>query len=206
MSKQQKLALLIIFISLLIIAAVIYFFFWQKPIETGVNPDIQINEPSGQLPSSPEPTDITPSDRPRNNIKYDLSQEEEHEINAGDVAKIAEAFAERLGSYSNQSNYANFEDLNIFMTASMREWAVSYVDKMKADNPYNGGYYGITTKAISTKTVSFDDDKGEAEIIVSTQRREVSLENSENTFNQDLRLVFLKDKNQWLVDGAYWLK
>lgn len=204
MNKRQKTGLLIIIVGLLIIGAVVYFFFLSDDPVPGQVSEAPIVT-TGQLPEE-DLSNVTPGDRPRNNIKYDISQESEHTINSTDVAKIASSFAERLGSYSNQSNYSNFEDLNIFMTASMRSWALDYVDQMRKDNPYDGNYYGITTKAIATEVVKFDDEKGEAEIIISTQRREVKINGGENVFNQDIKLIFVKENNQWLVDGAYWLK
>lgn len=204
MNKRQKTGLLLIIIGLVIIGVVIYFFFLSEDPVPGQIIETPIIS-TGQLPEE-DLSNVTPGDRPRNNIKYDISQEEEHEINSTDVAKIAASFAERMGSYSNQSNYANFEDLNIFMTASMRDWAVDYVSQMRKDNPYDGNYYGITTKAIATEIIKFDNTTGEAEIIITTQRRELQVSGAENVYNQDLRLTFVKENNQWLVDGAYWLK
>lgn len=205
MDKRQKLGLLIIIVGLLIIAAIVYFIFIRKA-ETVPTVETPVASSTVQLPTEASVSDITPSDKPRNYQQYDISKEEEHEIGSSDVAKLSAAFAERLGSFSNQSNYSNFEDLDLFMTASMRDWAQTYVAKMKADNPYNGTYYGITTKAISTEVKSFDDAKGTAEIVVGTQRREVGADGGERNFQQDLRLTFVKDNGQWLVDGAYWLK
>jgi hypothetical protein len=205
MNQRQKTGLLIIVISILLILGIIYFIFMRDPLVPTVDPtDPAV--PVVNLPEVVDPIILNPSDRPRNHQLYDISKEEEHQINASDVAKIANAFAERLGSFSNQSNYSNFEDLNIFMTASMRTWAIAYVDKMRADNPYDGSYYGITTDAVFNQVVDFDNDKGVAEVVVSTQRREIKMDGGENNFNQDLRLIFVKENNQWLVDGAYWLK
>lgn len=203
MNQRQKTSLVIIIIGLLLIAVIIYFFFLKGPLVPGSI----VEEPQFPVVQLPEEdlTEVTPGDRPRNQITYDISKEDEHKINATDVAKIASVFAERLGSYSNQSNYSNYEDLNIFMTASMRDWALDYVAKMRADNPYDGNYYGITTITINSRVTKFDDNKGEAEIIISTQRREVGASDGETTSSQDLRLTFVKENNQWLVDGAYWL-
>jgi len=205
MDKRQKLGLLIVIVGLIIIAAIIYFIFIRR-VETVPPAENPTASTTAQLPTEPSDSNITPSDKPRNYQQYDVSKEDEHQVGAADVAKLSAAFAERLGSFSNQSNYSNFEDLDLFMTASMRAWANDYVDKMKADNPYNGNYYGITTKAVSTEVKSFDDNKGTAEIIVVTQRREVGADGGERDFQQDLRLTLLKIKDQWLVDGAYWLK
>lgn len=205
MDKRQKIGLLIIVIALLLIATIIYFIFIKGDEPSPVRTDIP-SDPIVQVPEEPEISTTTPSDRPRNHQLYDISREAEHQINANDVAKIAISFAERLGSYSNQSNYGNFEDLNIFMTGSMRAWAKNYVSQMRADNPYDGSYYGITTKAITHEIVDFNDAEGTAEIIVNTHRREVRMSGEENVFTQDLRLVFAKENNQWLVNGAYWLR
>lgn len=204
MDNRKKLGILIIVIGFLIIAAIIYFIFIRKPQE-GPLPTEPIASTTVQLPE-PDSSDITPSDKPRNYQQYDISKEAEHNTNANDVAKLSASFAERLGSFSNESNYRNFEDLNIFMTASMRAWAEEYVEKMRTDNPYNGVYYGITTKAINTEVKSFNETQGNAEVIIVTQRREVKLDGGENNYQQNLRLTFLKQNGQWLVDGAYWEK
>lgn len=205
MDNRKKLGILIIIIGLLIIMAIVYFVFIRQ---TGIT-SVPGNEPAtttAQLPTEPESSTTTPGNRPRNYQQYDISKETPHQTNANDVAKLAASFAERLGSFSNQSDYSNFEDLDIFMTASMRDWAKEYVEKMRADNPYNGKYYGITTKAVSTEVKSFDEKKETAEIVIGTQRRETKIDGSENNFNQNLRLTFVKENGQWLVDGAYWLK
>jgi hypothetical protein len=204
MENRKKLGILIIVVGLLIIAAIIYFIFIKKPQEAAL-PTEPTASSTVQLPE-PDSSDITPSDKPRNYQQYDISKEAEHTTNANDVAKLSASFAERLGSFSNESNYRNFEDLNIFMTASMRDWADEYVEKMRAENPYNGTYYGITTKAISTEVKSFNEAQGNAEVTIVTQRREVKLDGGENNYQQTLRLTFLKQNGQWLVDGAYWEK
>lgn len=203
MNNRQRTGLAIIIAGLLVIAAIIYFIF-MRPVEQP-EPVTPVDLPSGQLPTAPEESDLTAGNTPRRNT-YDLSSETPHETNATDVAKLAGIVAERLGSFSNQSNYSNFEDLNIFMTATMRDWAKTYVEKMRTDNPYDGNYYGISTFTINTSVTSFNDNAGTAEIVVGTLRRETKVDGSESEFNQDLRLVFVKEGDRWLVDGAYWLK
>ncbi len=205
MENRKKLGIFIIIIGLLIIAAIIYFIFIRKPIEMVVPTDT-VGTTTVQLPIEPDSSTINPGDRPRNYQQYDISKEAPHETGANDVAKLAASFAERLGSFSNQSDYSNFDDLSIFMTETMRTWSKEYVAKMRTENPYNGTYYGITTKSISTEVKSFDEDKGAAEVIIVTSRREVKLDGGENNYQQNLRLVFAKQNDQWLVDGAYWEK
>lgn len=205
MNHHKKLGIFIIVVGLLIIAAIIYFIYVRRSFAPEIVPVVE-TAPIVQLPVVTDTSSTTPGDRPRNYQQYDISQEDVHTTNANDIAKLASAFAERLGSYSNQSNYSNFEDLNIFMTDSMRDWAKDYVEKMRMDNPYSGSYYGVTTKAVSTEATSFNDTLGRAEVIIGTQRRETNLDGGENNYQQNLRLTFVKQSGQWLVDGAYWLK
>ncbi|MCF7860290.1 hypothetical protein K9M09_01590 [Patescibacteria group bacterium] len=205
MNNHKKLGIFIVIVGLLIIAAIIYFIYFRRSFAPTTAPVVN-TVPIVQILPVTDTSSTTPSDRPRNYQQYDISQEDSHTTNANDVAKLASAFAERLGSYSNQSNYSNFEDLNIFMTDSMRDWAKNYVEKMRQENPYSGSYYGVTTKAVSTEVESFNDALGSAEVIISTQRRELNLDGGENNYQQNLRLTFVKESDQWLVDGAYWLK
>lgn len=204
MNNSKKLGIFIIVTGLLIILAIVYFIFMRDSTTT-VQTSLVENTPTIQLPVVTNVSSTTPSDRPRHQ-EYDITEESVHEIDANDVAKLAVAFAERLGSYSNQSDYSNFEDLNIFMTSSMRDWALTYVEKMRIENPYNGSYYGIVTKAVGTEVVNFNDNQGSAEIIVSTQKEETTISGAKNSYQQDLRLTFVKEADQWLIDGAYWLK
>ena len=202
MNKNQKIFLITISLALIIIIAIIYFIFLKKapilqepPIEDG---------PSLSFPES-EDKELNPSDRYRNHQEYDISKEQAHQIDAIDLSKISSSFAESLGSYSNYSNYTNYEDLNLFMTKQMREWAKTYVKDMREKMVYDGTYYGIITKAISTEVLSFDDKKGQAEILVITKRKELGASGGELNYEQTLRLIFKKERNEWLIDAAYWL-
>lgn len=209
MNKSKILRFALIILVLLLVAILVYIFLNERKSPSTAQP-VNTPEASSTLPSAtsslPTSSSSTPSSKPRNYQQYDVSKEPTHQTNANDLARLASAFAERLGSYSNQSDYGNFSDLDLFMTQSMRDWAVGYVAKMRTANPYNGSYYGITTKAISADVKSFDDTTGKAEIIVHTQRHEVKEDGSNNDYSQDLRLDFVKENGQWLVDGAYWLK
>jgi len=141
------------------------------------------------------------------NYTFDPNVEKQRPLNAEDLKQMSLAFAERFGSYSNQSNYDNIRDLKIFMTSSMISWSDSYIAELTRRNTDYKNYYGITTIAISGEVKSFDDKAGKAEVIVSTQRREINGSTSTpQTYDQNLRLVFAKENSQWKVDGAFWLK
>ena len=121
------------------------------------------------------------------------------------MARLASAFAERFGSFSNQSDYGNIRDLEIFMTAKLKAWADNYITEARARANQTAIYYGIVTKAISTEVKQFDADTGQAEILVRTQRREsAGVSGNSSTFYQDISLKYAREQGVWRVDGVNW--
>ena len=203
-NNRKKIGILLIALGVLIIILILYFALKKGPAEdeiTVLNPEN--NQPAGQL----EQSSTTPSNIVREKINYDISQEEKHSFNATDLAKRAEAFAERFGSYSNQSNYENFSDLELFVTDSFNEWMSSYASKLRDNSPASSAYYGISTRALTVEVKSFDEEAGQATVNVITKRTESSAANGAlDPYNQALLLEFIRDNGEWLVDAAYWEK
>ncbi len=205
-TNQKKLGIFIVIVGLVIILLIIYFFLWKKApttiVETPTTPEV-----GGQLPTTEEIGTTTPSDKPRNYQQYNAASEPEHKLNANDLGKISMSFAERFGSFSNQSNYGNFTDLKILMTDSMKTWADKYVADLKSQPQNNNSYYGVITKAITFEVKKYDDAVGQAEILVSTQRRESTEKiNGGTPYSQNLTLSLVKVNGEWLFDKAYWEK
>src|SRR3989338_3421724 len=65
-----------------------------------------------------------------------------------DLLDISRSFAERFGSFSNQSNFENVEGLKPFMTPAMRKWADTFVRDAAAKADPGAPYYGITTRTL----------------------------------------------------------
>lgn len=193
-----------VLVALVVIIAIVYFAFFRNKPQSIVQPTN--NTITGQLPEENIST-TTPGDKPRNYQKYDISTEPTHTINQNDLSKIAMAFSERFGSYSNQSNYDNFTDLKIFMTDNMKGWADRYVSELKTSPQQDVGYYGVSTKALTSEVLQFNEANGEAEILVTTQRRE-STDTVENngSYIQKIKITMVKSDGEWLVDKAYWEK
>lgn len=206
MRKNQKnIGLLIIALGLVIIAIVVYLVFFNKPAQ---DPEIIPDTPSGPAGELPATGDnagsenITEGDKPREK-EYNPQKEEPHVSNENDAAKLARGFVERFGSFSNYSNYSNFEDLKIFMTPKMKTWAKTYVDELKSSASGSDEYYGVTTKAISTKVKSYDKNK--ALILVKTQRIESgAMINEGDAYTQDIEVSLENINGSWLVDSAFW--
>ncbi len=203
---RKKIGLLVIILGVVIIGLIVYFLI----IKQGHFPEGPLENESGSeevIPADEFPT-TNPSNVPVNYQVYDLEQAGPRETTADDLGKLAMSVAERFGSFSSQSNYGNFTDLKIMMTSDMRNWIDSYIQELRNRPEGNSSdYYGITTKAINYEIKSFDNNAGQAEIIVNTQRRE-SRENINDgePYSQDLRLVLKKVNDEWLFDAAYWSK
>ncbi len=128
------------------------------------------------------------------------------ELNKDDLMQLAASFAERFGSYSNQSNHRNVFDTEIFMSKKMLAWANSYLAQPAATSSINSAYYGITTKAVAKQVKDYDDSAGLATILVQTRRQEANgtIGNVTNAFNQDIVIKLVKENNSWKIDSAVW--
>ncbi len=209
LTKRKKVIwLIIILIIILIIAALIYLlynYFGAAPPEKEVN----LNENLNQAPVVEEPPVIPDFNKADLNVLADLKALSEEEIineEAGvDVLFVAQSFAERFGSYSNQSDYRNFDDLEVFMTDSMNDWILKYKEELKKENPGIDTYYAVETKAISSEFTELDEEAGTAEVIIKTQRQEFENDiTNPRIFYQDILLQLVKVDDQWKVKGAYW--
>ncbi|MFA5131464.1 MAG: hypothetical protein WC467_03490 [Patescibacteria group bacterium] len=205
-TDRKKMGIFIIIIALIIIILIIYFGFLRKS-PTPAPTETPTGEVTGALPEIPQIGTTTPSDKPRNNIQYDISKEAPHQISGDDLGKISMSFAERFGSYSNHSNFSNFTDLQILMTDNMNAWAASYVADLKSQAQNNPGYSGVITTALTYEVKKFDDKAGQADIIIGTQRRNsTDAINGGAPYNQNLDLSLVKVNGEWLFDKAYWEK
>ncbi len=192
----------IVVIAIVLLAAMlIYTYGFKKNQNNANNVPAAITGPVKDLMAEAK------NKQPAPTYSFDAQAEANRQLGSEDLRKMALPFAERFGSFSNQSNYSNFEDLKIFMSDNMKTWSDSYVVDLKKSAGDTTVYYGITTIAISGEVQKFDDAAGQAQVLVSTQRRELGADSSAaKVFNQDITLNFVKIKGEWKVDSAYWAK
>ena len=210
--NSKKISFSIIIVVILLLAGFAYFFFFY---DSGENENISQNNvereegqpeatSSNRIPvnqgKSEEEEDLSTS---INTSSVDAELNEQEDFSRVDLKNMASSFAERFGSYSNHSDFANIKDLKIFMTESMKDWAEDFVqERSKKDRQE---YSGVTTKAISTEITNFDEERGEAEAVVTTRRRESKGSRADSTtYTQELTLEFVEKNDSWKVDGAYW--
>lgn len=133
-----------------------------------------------------------------------LVEVSEEDVLTSNISSVAFAFVERFGSYSNSTEFENIKDAEYYMTNSMKRWAERYMRESEAEID-DQTYYGITTKALSVKSIELNESKTSAELIVSTQRQESrGSTDKSRVIYQDIRLEMVKMNGVWKVDGAYW--
>ncbi|MBI2459676.1 MAG: hypothetical protein HYV53_03945 [Parcubacteria group bacterium] len=195
--------IIIVILSLVLIigiAYIIFFYRFSSPASPAVQPPVT-QEPAVQPPAAEEPG--LPAQAGK--AVQPIVPAKPAEMRADDLARLASAFAERFGSFSNQSDYGNIRDLQIFMTDTMKTWAENYINDARTKKIQTVIYYGIVTKAISNEVKNFDADTGQAEILVKTQRRELAgVSGNSSTFYQDIIIKYAREQGVWRVDKTYW--
>jgi hypothetical protein len=189
----------IIVLGALILFAIVYVLFFHN-----FNQDNQAQTPSSvDTATTPAKVEARP-EIPASAVAQ-IPKLTKAQIGQEELKRKSMLFAERLGSYSNQSTYQNLEDLKIFMTDNMLRWATDFVAKRLADTGDSQTYFGVSTKAVSAEVIKFDDANGIAEIDVSTQRNEstATVSNSK-TYGQHLDVKLKKINGDWKIDSAIW--
>lgn len=119
--------------------------------------------------------------------------------------QLAELFAERYGSYSNQESYQNLRDLLPVMSRSFRETTEAELAKVGAAPPAEN-YEGVTSVKISTRVLSFSEAAGTASLAVTLQQTKTVGTNAPEVSYRTLRLSLVKEGEDWKVDSVRWEK
>lgn len=185
MSKKKKILIAVIIVLFLLLLVLLIWFLNQKNPAASVvvvtNTEVPVN--------TPKDTNVEVIEN--NNIEVVKRD--------GTLQSLAITFAERYGSYSTESSFANLYDVMDLMTASLR----SETEKFVASAKNSPDYYGVTTMVLSVKSVT--EDENSASLEVSTQRDESfgGPQASEIKY-QKLLLNCLKENGVWKVSSATW--
>lgn len=205
-SSKRKVGYLLIALAiiLLILSIVLFLSPDKNPFKTLID---KITNKTEEVEKTPEEEFNEMIQQKKDSVVYTFDEEAENnrDWSQDDFKQLGRSFAERFGSYSNQSNYGNIEDLEIFMSSEMKKWAEEYVADLRANSQYSGSFYGIVTKALVEPEISsFALDSGQVDVLVSTQREENSSDGEPRVYNQDIKISFIKVGGEWLVNSAIW--
>lgn len=180
-TKKKVLIIIGVVVFLLLLFLLIWFLTKQKTTPVTVIPV----ETNTQV-APPRDTEVEVTTPPVENVDTSLQS-------------LAMTFAERYGSYSTESDFANLKDVLVLMSAALRASTENFIATAKASNEY----YGVTTNVLSITVTSSTADAGTVE--VSTQRNESkgSPQASEISY-QKLLLNCVKEGGVWKVNSATW--
>jgi len=185
MSTRSK--ILLSTLAIIIVLASIFWALRTKP--SPLKEELNINQQERQKKADEEIVVVPPID-PETKFKLELQG-------------IASSFAERYGSYSNQSNYENITDLKPFMTQVMQNWADNFIKQARAEQPDDKIYYGIFTRALNSQTESFSSNK--VIVKVSCQKQEsVGSSSNSKVYYQQAKVTFFKEDGSWRVAKIEW--
>jgi hypothetical protein len=194
---------LFIVLGLIILALIIFFIFFYD-FGQGPQPTPQAGDNKNTLQTSPDQKKTPAASAQMEAAKKTVISRKD--MKESDLKRLASSFAERFGTYSNQSDMSNINDLKIFMSQKMQLWADNYIEEQrKKVTPEI--YYGITTKAVVGEVKDFSNNEEKAQVLVRTQRKEST--GSTNNFSylqEDLLINFVKENGAWKIDSAFWQK
>ncbi|MDD5043523.1 MAG: hypothetical protein PHD51_02525 [Patescibacteria group bacterium] len=195
---NKKIKIILIAAAIILVLIILWILFFNK----GEKPALITLPPGGETSGIIEEVGPTPAvEIPKQGIV--IVEEERPDVS--NLVKLASAFAERFGSYSNQSDFNNIRDLQIFMTDSMEEWSESFIEDSRVKSGDSSIYYGITTKALKAELSEYDEAGGTAEILVKTQRREAMGDTGNaKIYYQDILIKLKKEGDIWKINGAWW--
>jgi len=203
MNNKKIYAILLILLAILFIVGIIYFLFFYG--KTKDNSLVQTEEGKktsnivGELKSIKKVVKKIVQKESKEGVVVD------EEIDKSNLEKKASSFAERFGSYSNQSNYENISSLKVFMSKKMKIWADKFIKEAREKEEDSSVYNGVRTKALISEMINFDKAKGEAKILVKTQKVKTNGESGNPVSKQeDILIIFIKENGVWKVDGAFW--
>lgn len=216
--KRKTIDYIIVIMGFLSVCAILYYIFISGLFSVWMNffkKDIvsPVAEVSVQNNLNNEDT-ATDKPQVKKTISFDANLEDDNiekenvvnEFSQDDLVRIGFSFAERFGSYSNQSNFSNIDDLKIYMTEKMKAWSDDFVFKARGAGSDSQDYFGIITKAVGSEVIEFDEEKGVAKIMVMCRRREAqdSITNVQEVYPQNVVVMMKKEYGAWKVDEAFW--
>lgn len=187
----RRRAILIVGLGLLLVAAAIGLIF---VLLRAVGPG------EADPTAEPEPIEDTTPEAPVEDFENPLILTAPVTDERTESRQIAELFAERYGSYSNQGDYQNLRDLLPVMTARYRAETEAFLED--AEPAVGQTYEGVTSKKVSTTVRELDADS--AVIAVSLQQEKASGASAPTVGYRTLRMELRKAGDDWLVDRAAW--
>lgn len=151
-------------------------------------------------PSEAEaPSDVLPPPAPTPAFENPLIPRAPVTDERTESRQVAELFAERYGSYSNQGDYRNLRDLLPVMTDRYRAETTAFLEG--AGTTAGQPYEGVTSRKVST---SVRESGAASAVVAVTLQQERTTSAGTSVGYRTLRMELRKIGDAWLVDRAAW--
>lgn len=133
----------------------------------------------------------------------DIPEGEAPDIVVGESTLVSTAyyFVERWGTFSSVSEFRNIKDLKGVMTPELYAQQEVRFESLAYDQLETTPYIGYTTRVTKVNWVEKTDQRAEA---VITTHRIKETKTEQESFNQDIVVVFTNTNGTWLVSDATW--
>lgn len=133
--------------------------------------------------------------------ELELEEERDVRVSTSDVTSLSKTFVTRYGSFSNEANFANLEDVLPLMSEAFAAKTQKIIDESEAPEEY----YGVSTSIVTVSVDEKDDEAGTAQVTVMTQREEsVGSPQNSSVKYQEIILTFVFEEGVWKVNSASW--
>src|SRR3989339_810371 len=194
---MSRKSIYLILIILLLIAIALFGVFWYLSKNANKNNVVAPIDNNALIAEENKIATETPVVVPENrNILPPVSYEEKEKAQ---LQQLTNAFVERYGSYSNQTDFENLTDLMTFMSQSLKNWAENLIATKRVNSPSQAPYYGVTTKVLKTEIIEFTDEL--VKIKVATQKSEMfGTDYNSKVSYEDLTVSLIKEEGVWRVN------
>lgn len=118
------------------------------------------------------------------------------------IIKTAERFTERFGTYTNDPNYQNLDNLKRYATPQMQNWMDNYIHEQEKEfQEKNLAFYGITTTTLISKILESHPDM--IRILTNTKREEITDQTeTSRVIYQNIIVEMVRVDDDWKVNFA----
>ena len=193
--------ILIVVVIVIVLVAILMLVFRRRTAPAVEAPrPVGANAPTGGLGTAPGTTG-TITNVPVTPPPPTISAEERARAEAQTLATL---FVERYGSYSNQSNFQNLEDLLPLMSDSFRAKTERDLEEMRRTTPSPTEYAGVTTRVLSTTEREYDLPRGVAAFRASVQKSDVKGTAPPTITYPAIDVTLVREGGAWKISSARW--
>ena len=205
MIQRKTTGILLIIFSILAIALIIYVLFFYKfgnKAQNTAGNETGTGEQQEVLPESKLNTNVTSSNQDTGDTpNLATTDNDRYEVSVGTTAKN---FAERYGTWSNQSSDDYLTGLRLITTSKMFTWLESQ-DKSKAAARGDYKQYEATiTQVLNVDASKVDEAKGVATVIADIKYTEEKQGAESKISNRKMKIDLIRSGKSWKVDAAVW--